>query len=88
MSIVLFIHIILALFSLLITGILIFSPSKKKINYTFLLFLGTLISGTYMIFSMQVDILVTCLEGLGFMSVVLGGIAIARKRLEVKEVNN
>ena len=77
----LLLHIILAIFSLILTGILIFRPSKQKINYTFLLFLGTLATGTFMIFTMSVNILVTCIEGLVFMGVVLGGIAIARRRL-------
>lgn len=86
MPAILILHIVLAITSLIVTGILIFSPSKRKINYTFLLFLGTLISGTYMIFTMNVNILVTCMEGLAFMAVVLGGIAIARKRIAKKEI--
>ena len=82
----LLLHIILAIFSLIFTGILIFKPTKQKINYTFLLFLGTLVTGTYMIFTMNVNILVTCLEGLAFMGVVLGGIAIARRKLAKEEL--
>lgn len=85
MPIILLLHIVLAIFSLILTGILIFKPSKQKINYTFLLFLGTLATGTYMILTMNVNLLVTCMEGLIFMAVVLGGIAIARKRLIAKE---
>ena len=81
MPVILILHTIMAISSLIITGILIFSPSKNKINYTFILFLTTLITGTYMIFTMHVNILITCLEGLAFMGVVLGGIAIARRRL-------
>ena len=71
MPTVLILHIILAVMSLILTGVLIFKPSKNKINGTFLLFLGTLVTGTYMIFTMKVNILVVCLEGLAFMGVIL-----------------
>lgn len=83
---ILILHIILAVTSLIFTGILIIRPSKNKINGTFLLFLGTLATGTYMIFTLNVNILVTCLEGLAFMAVILGGIAIAKKRMAKQHV--
>lgn len=86
MASILILHITLAIASLILTGILIFRPSKNKINGTFALFLGTLATGTYMIFTMNVNILVTCLEGLAFMGVVLGGIAIAKRRMVKREV--
>ena len=85
---ILILHIILAVFSLILTGVLVFRPSKNKINAAFGLILGTLITGTYMIFSMNVNILVVCLEGLAFMGVVLAGIAIGKRRLAKKELLN
>lgn len=75
------IHIVLAILSIILSSLLLFRPTQKKLNSTFVLFCGTFITGTIMILTMQVNMLVTCIEGLLYMGFVLGAIVVARKKL-------
>ena len=74
-------HIILALTSILVTSFLLFKPTQQKLNGTYILFMGTLGTGTFLIFANNVNMLRTCIMGVIYIAFVVGGIAIARRKL-------
>jgi hypothetical protein len=74
-------HISIALFSLVLTTFLYFSPSRTKLSLSYLLVALTFLTGTYLIIFNQADILRTCLTGLVYLGVVAVSIVSARNKL-------
>ncbi len=74
-------HITLALASLLLTAYLCLTPSKTGLHLSYGLVAMTLVTGTYMVATMPVQILSTCISGLLYLAVVFSGIAWARHKL-------
>jgi hypothetical protein len=66
---VILVHVILAISSLFLASFSYIHPSISKIRNSYILIGSTLISGTYLIFANQVNILRTCLTGLTFLAV-------------------
>lgn len=66
---VILVHVILAISSLFVATYSYISPSTTKIRNSYILITSTLLSGTYLIFANQVNILRTCLTGLTFLAV-------------------
>ena len=78
---VLITHITIAFLSIGFTSYTAFFPSKAKLNFTYMLILGTLLSGSVMMFLQPINLGQMCISGiiyLGFVSVVS---IVARKRL-------
>lgn len=63
-------HVLLALSSLSLATINFFLPSGKKMNISYGLAAGTLLSGVALIFINNASVLRTCLTGLAFFGVV------------------
>lgn len=78
---ILIMHIIIALASILFASYLIFRPSSKGIRFSYGLIIGVLLTGFELVIFMQAPILKTCVSGLVFISVIMGELLIARKRL-------
>lgn len=81
MSLLLISHIIIALTGIGITTILLISPSKRKLNLSAIFLAGTLTTGTILVISSPAHMLQSCVMGILYTAFVVGGIAIAKKRL-------
>jgi hypothetical protein len=71
---ILVLHIAVALASMAAATYVLFNPSKTGLRLNYGLLAGTLASGTYMVATLPVHILQTCMSGLlyvGFVSVLL-----------------
>lgn len=68
---VIFIHIIIALASLIFATYGFFKPSQKKLFVSYGLMVATVGSGTYLLLATQASILHTCLSGLFYLTVTL-----------------
>ena len=74
-------HIIIALTGIGITTVLLLSPSKRKLNLSGLFLAGTLTTGTILVISSSSHMLQSCIMGLLYTAFVVGGIAIAKRKL-------
>ena len=81
MNMLLISHIIIALTGIGITTILLLKPSEKKLNSSFLFLVGTLTTGTVLVLSAPGHMLQSCIMGIAYTAFVVGGIAIAKRRL-------
>jgi hypothetical protein len=79
------IHIIIAISSLAWTAYTFFSPSKSKINISYVFLALVFISGFYLVWSKPVHMVQTCTEGLVFLGVTFAGIWAAKRKLTVQE---
>jgi len=77
----LILHILIALSSIFYTGFTYISPSKKKINISYMLILSTIGSGTYLIILNQSHMISACITGIIYLGVVSVGILFAKKKL-------
>jgi len=78
-------HILIAVASLISTTWLAFTPSKAKFYTSYALIGLTLASGTYLVISLHAPMLKTCLTGLVYLSVAVGGVVVAHYRLARQE---
>ena len=78
---VILLHVLIALASLILTGITFLFPSKAKLFLSYTLVALTLVSGTYLVLTKPAHILQTCLEGLIYLAVVTVGIFSAQRKL-------
>ncbi len=76
-------HIILALSGLVYSTLLFVKPSQTRLNITYGLATGTLISGIYLIVSLRSHILQSCIVGVLYLGIVTLGIVSARRKLLV-----
>jgi hypothetical protein len=74
-------HIIIALASLVYTGVLLISPSQAKLNVAYTLVAATIGSGSYLVLSKSTHLTQTCITGLVYLAIVSVGIVIARNKL-------
>jgi hypothetical protein len=74
-------HIIIALSSLLATGVVFLKPSKQGLRFSYFLVALTLATGTYLVFLKPAHLTQTCMEGLIYLGFVTLGIASARNKL-------
>ena len=74
-------HIIVALTSLVFAGIILFKPSKTKLNITYALTAATIISGFYLVLAKPAHMTQVCAEGLVYLAAVAWGIIVARRKL-------
>lgn len=87
MSLILVPHIILAITGIVITTFLLLAPTKKRLNLSGLFLAGTLITGTILVISSPAHMLQSCIMGLAYTAFVVGGIAIARKKLAKEKIS-
>lgn len=71
-------HIIIALTSIAFTTLLFVQPSHAKFRANYALIALTLVTGTYLVVSMNAPILKSCLSGLIYVSLVTLGTIAAR----------
>jgi hypothetical protein len=74
-------HILIALSSLIFSGYVFFSPSKRKLNVSYGLVALTLASGTYLVIATNSAILAACTSGLLYLSCVLTATVAAHRKL-------
>jgi len=78
-------HLIIAISSLIVTGLALFKPSKNYINISRALVGFTLLSGTILVVQTHAPLLSACQTGLIYLAISLIGIKIASKRLSTLE---
>ncbi len=77
----LLLHIIIATTSIIYTAYVYFFPSKSKLNISYALVAGTLISGTFLLISTPSHMVSTCITGLTYLGFISVGIISARHKL-------
>ena len=78
---ILLFHIVIALSSLVSTGLAFFYPSRAKLQVSYALVAMTLFTGFYLVISKPAHMTQTCAEGLVYLAVVAFGIISARHKL-------
>lgn len=79
---ILALHIVIALLSIIWTGYVFLSPSRKKLQGSYGLVAATLVSGTYLVVSLNSPLLKSCLTGLAYLGIVFAGIIATQYKLE------
>ena len=74
-------HIIVALLSVVFSGILYFKPKKSNFYVTFALIAATLLSGTYLVIQTHSSLAHACISGCVYLGVVMAGIIPAYKKI-------
>jgi len=84
----LFIHIIIALTSVIFAGYTSFSPSLSKIRMNYVLIAGTIASGTILILITPFHMISVCVDGLLYVGIVTIAILFAKHRLASRPINS
>lgn len=74
------VHVMIALSSIVWTTRLYFRPSKNGFRGAYGLIACTLASGTYLVLTTHSPLLSSCMTGLIYLGIVLGGVAAAHRR--------
>lgn len=74
-------HIVIALTSIVFSGLLFMFPSKTKLFVSYGLVLLTLISGTFLVWSAPTHVLSATISGLTYIAIVAVPISISRKKV-------
>lgn len=74
-------HIIIALTSIIMTGLAYISPSRNKLQTSYGLVGLTLASGTVLVVTTHSPLLSSCMTGLVYLGIVMSGIMFARRKL-------
>lgn len=80
-------HIVIAMLSVLFTTYLYLRPTRLKLRVSYGLVSATLVSGTYLVLSMQAHMLQACITGLLYVSGTCIGIALARGKLAAEHIS-
>lgn len=78
---IIFIHVLIALTSIVQATSLLFSPSYTKRTVAYGLFFATVVSGSYLLMTIPSHLMQTCIEGLVYMSFVGGVILVTRNKV-------
>lgn len=78
---IVFIHVLIALTSLAFSGLTFFIPTKTKLRISYALIALTLVSGTYLVVSLNSPLLAACTSGLLYLSVVMVSTVAAHHKL-------
>ena len=79
------IHVIIALSSIALSTFSAFVPSKRRINLSYALIAATLITGTYLVVSLNTPMLRACATGLVYLSVALSGVLVGQHKLAAEQ---
>ncbi len=75
------VHVVVAVTGLIVASAAFAHPSLAKIKASYGLLVGTLLSGSLLIFAANASILRTCMSGLLYTAVMYIGIAAAKSKL-------
>lgn len=81
---IIFLHVLIAISSVIYTGYVFFSPSKQKLFISYVFVFLTIASGTYLVMLKPGHLLQSCLMGLAYLGVVIIGIVSAKYKLAQK----
>jgi hypothetical protein len=84
----LMLHILIALTSVIFTGITYLRPTQNKFNGSYGLIAATLISGTVLVVQTGSPLLKSCLTGLLYLGVVLTGTVVAHYKVRNQELDD
>jgi hypothetical protein len=82
----LLVHLGIALFSIVYTGLVFLTPTKAKLRGSYILVLSTIASGTYLVVSTHSPMLKSCITGLFYLGIMLTAIVFARQRLAASSI--
>lgn len=85
---ILILHILVAIVSIGYTAYTFFAPSRSKLRVSQVLVVGTLVSGTYLVWSTKAHLVSACLTGLLYLGVVSYFIAAASNKLAAELSSN
>lgn len=88
LTMIVLIHVLIALSSIVTTTLLAIFPSKRKLVVSYSLIAATLASGTYLVISTHQPILKSCVTGLAYLGVVMFGLAISYYRISRQQQLN
>lgn len=74
-------HVVIALLSMLVTGLLYLRPSSSKLISSYVLVASTLVSGTYLVISTHSPMVSSCITGVIYLTAVSLVIALSRHKL-------
>lgn len=74
-------HILIALISIIYTAFVYLNPSKSKLNLAYTLVVLTIVTGSYLTWSLHTHLVQACVTGLIYLAVVSTGILLARNKL-------
>lgn len=80
-------HITIALGSMVLAGLAMFSPTRTKLLVTYGLIGGTLASGTVLVVASSSNLMQSCITGLGYLAGVGFATVLARHKLATQENN-
>lgn len=81
MSMILLLHILVALSSLVVTAAAFVSPKQSLLNVSYILVALTVVSGTYIAVMSPAHMVQACVSGLFYTAIVLSGIVAVRRKL-------
>lgn len=84
-SMILLLHIIVALISIVQAGILYVKPVRANFTIQYGLIAGTLTTGTVLVVSMSSHMLQACVSGLVYLAIVTTALALSRRRAHAFE---
>ena len=79
-------HVLVALLSIVYTSFAYLKPTPSKLPTTYLLFILTLISGTYLVWIKPTHLAQSCLMGLAYFTFVAFGIVSTTRKLAKESV--
>ena len=85
---IIFTHVTIAILTIVLTLVTYIKPTSTKLKMSYVAIASTLISGTYLVFSMQSNLLRTCVTGLLFVTVTSIMTYAARNKLVHAENKN
>ncbi|HEU5004777.1 MAG TPA: hypothetical protein VFT49_01685 [Candidatus Saccharimonadales bacterium] len=80
------IHIIVALASLVSTGLALISPSTTKLRASYELIALTVVSGTYLVLHTHLPLTQACLTGLTYLGISSLAVVLARHKLARQKI--
>lgn len=78
-------HVLIALSSIVLTGMAYLSPSQRKLRTSYGLVGLTLASGTALVITTHSPLLSSCMTGLVYLGIVMSGILLAQRRLAAEK---
>ena len=84
MSMILLLHIIIALSSLVVTAVAFVTPKRSLLLASYVLVALTIMTGTYVTITSPGHMVQACVSGLLYTAVALGGIGAVRRKLAVE----
>jgi hypothetical protein len=82
----LLLHILIALSSIVASGLAYARPSKQRLNTSYGLVAATLATGTYLVVAQPAHLASACISGLAYLGVVGSAIVAARLKLAKQEI--